>query len=47
MTTKAPGGKNAKDQPQAKARIDSKAEILEPIDFSFKELMNIRGRHID
>jgi hypothetical protein len=27
----------------AKARIDSKAEFIEPIDYSFRDLMNFSG----
>jgi hypothetical protein len=27
----------------AKARIDSKAELIEPIDYSFRDLMNFTG----
>lgn len=30
-------------QVQAKSRIDSRAEIIDPIDFSFKDLMNLEG----
>jgi hypothetical protein len=44
MTTKT--AKHGKDQPLAKSRIDSKAEIIEPIDYSFKELLSIKGIEI-
>ena len=27
----------------SKARIDSRADLIEPIDFSFKDLMNLQG----
>lgn len=31
------------NQIQAKSRIDSRAELIDPIDFSFKDLMNLEG----
>lgn len=30
-------------QVQAKSRVDSRADIIDPIDFSFKDLMNLEG----
>lgn len=40
--------KNPKEnQIQAKSRIDSKAELIEPIDFSFKDLMHLEGFQCD
>ena len=31
------------NQVAIKSRIDSKAELIEPIDYSFKDLMNFEG----
>jgi hypothetical protein len=30
-------------QVETKSRIDSKAQIIDPIDFSFKDIMNFEG----
>jgi hypothetical protein len=35
--------KKYKDQVETKSRIDSKAQIIDPIDFSFKDIMNFEG----
>lgn len=31
-------------QEKARPRIDCKAELIEPIDFSFKDMMSLEGR---
>lgn len=38
--------KNIKDSPSdvAAPKIDARAIILEPIDFSFKDMLNLEGR---
>ena len=37
--------KNMKQKVIGTPRIDSKAEYLDPIDFSFKDLMNLQGKN--
>jgi hypothetical protein len=38
--------KNMKQKVVSTTKIDTKAEYLDPIDFSFKDLMNLNGKLI-
>lgn len=43
MSEKSKTSLNKEIQNKAKSRIDSKAESIEPIDYSFKDLMSLEG----